>query len=683
MTKDQRCDRVGTSLSASRLECPAVLDGKPLQRMDSKPGTNFFNSKNLAILAGWAVLLVAAVMAYWPGLEGPFLFDDFDAISSLGDRGGVVNWETFRIFVFGGVAGPTGRPISLLTFLIDANNWPAEAWPFKRTNLVIHLLNGVVLGVLTSSILKYLEYSRRDALRIALVATGIWLLHPFLVSTTLYIVQRMAQLATLFMFGGLVTYLYGRSFVASQPVKAYVVMSVSVAGFGLLAMLSKENGILLPILVGVVEFTVVASQRHRLPALNKYWVAVFIWLPMSVVFLYLGAKFFRSDFFEMVPPRDFSVFERLLTQGRVLVEYLQHWFLPKLYTTGVFQDHFIKSEGLFSPVTTILSIVFHVALIMVALIRRKQWPLFSLAVLFFYGSHLLESTVINLEMYFEHRNYIAAAFLFLPLVSLVNRKASVRVFGIAALCTLMLLGSFTRYSATVWSSLPSMIESSALKAPTSARAQAQWSKLLFVLGRYDQALETIDRAIENIPGDKPLLLTNRLYYLCNLDQLKSDDFDDVANRLSRVIFDSRSLKAYNVFTQEIVSGHCPNIELSRLESMYVQMLSVPRNGDPTTIEYSHVNFLIGYVRTFAGQPAAAVQAFMQSLRSRPGATHAMAMAALMASNNYPDEALQLADVALSQIDKGASAMSELQGGRVSEKDILEFMSTVREGLDAQ
>jgi tetratricopeptide (TPR) repeat protein len=228
-----------------------------------------------------------------------------------------------------------------------------------------------------------------------------------------------------------------------------------------------------------------------------------------------------------------------------------------------------------------------------------------------------------------------------------------------------------------------MVESSALKAPTSARAQAQWSKLLFVLGRHDQALETIDRAIENVPGDRPLLMTTRLYYLCNLDQLKADDFDDVANRLSRVIFDSRSLKAYNVFTQEVVSGHCPNIELSRLESMYVQMLSVPRNGDPTTIEYSHVNFLIGYVRTFAGQSVAAVQAFMESLRARPGATHAMAMAALMASNDYPDEALQLADVALSQIEMGASAMSELQGDRVSEKDILEFMSTVRADLDAQ
>ena len=681
MTKDQRCDLVGTSLLAGKLECPTVIDGKPLQRMDSKLKTYFFGRENLAILAGWAVLLVAALLAYWPGLNGPFLFDDFGSIALLGDKGGVVNWETFRIFVFGGASGPTGRPISLLTFLIDANNWPAEAWPFKRTNLVIHLLNGMVLGMLTSSILKYLEYSKRDAWRIALVATGIWLLHPFLVSTTLYIVQRMAQLSTLFMFGGLVTYLYGRSFVASKPAKAYAVMSVSIAVFTLLAMLSKENGILLPILVGVIEFTVVASQRHRLPALNKYWVAVFIWLPMSVVFMYLGAQFFRSDFSEIVPPRDFSLFERFLTQGRVLVEYLQHWFLPKLYTTGVFQDHFIKSVGLFNPVTTILSFMVHIALIVVAVIKRRQWPLFSLAILFFYGGHLLESTVLNLEIYFEHRNYIAAAFLFLPLVSLFYHKVSMRAFSVVALLVLVLLGSFTRYSATVWSSLPSMVESSALKAPTSARAQAQWSKLLFILGQYDEALETIDRAIENIPGDNPLLMNSRLYYLCNHNQLKADDFERVASRLSRMNFDSRSLKAYNVFAQEVATGRCPNIKLSRVESMFVQMLSVERNGDPTTLEYSHINFLIGYVRTYSGKPQAAVNAFMESLRARQGASHAMAMAALMASSNYSKEALQLANVALTQIDR--NARSEMQGRRVSEKEIFEFMSTVRADLDAQ
>lgn len=100
----------------------------------------------LAVALLWLFVFGAAVVAYWPGLDGPFLLDDFGSIRALGDYGGVVDWQSFKIFVFGGHAGPTGRPVSLLSFLIDANNWPAESWPFKRTNLVIHLLTGAVLG---------------------------------------------------------------------------------------------------------------------------------------------------------------------------------------------------------------------------------------------------------------------------------------------------------------------------------------------------------------------------------------------------------------------------------------------------------------------------------------------------------------------------------------------------------
>jgi len=638
--------------------------------------------QQLGFLAGWLIVLLAAILAYWPGLDGPYLLDDFGSIAVLGDYGGVTNWETFQRFVFGGHAGPTGRPISLLSFLIDANNWPADSLPFKRTNLVIHLINGILLGVLTTMVLKCLDVSERGVRWIALVATAMWILHPFLVSTTLYIVQRMAQLSTLFMFAGLALYLHGRLQVAQNARKAYFIMTAAVGVFTFLAMLSKENGILLPLLVGVLEVTVVASQRHRLPALNRYWMGLFIILPAAVVFLYLGRLTLSPNFFEIVPPRDFSVYERFLTQGRVLIEYLQHWYIPKLYTTGIFQDHFIKSTGLFAPVTTALSYLFHAGAIGLALAKRRQYPLFSLAVLFFYGSHLLESTIVNLELYFEHRNYPATAFLFLPLVDWLYRKASPRTFGLISLAVVLLLTSFTRYSATVWASLPSMIETSALKAPTSARAQSQYAKLLYISGRESEAIGIIEKAIENSPSDDPLLLLNRLYFLCGENVLDAREFDKVAHRLAQLPFDSRALKAYNVFAEVIVFGSCPNIENERLESLFVRMLDEPRNGNPTSLAYSHIQFLIGYTRVFMDSPDDAMEAFEKSLNSRPGPSHAMAMAALLASRGFGREALILADRALVQLRR-EMAEDPLLVPKVSESDIQAFRKTVSADLAAQ
>jgi len=553
-----------------------------------------------AIIGGWAFLLLACTMAYLPGLKGPFIFDDFGSIAPLGNLGGVTDWTTFKAFVFGGHAGPTGRPLALLSFLIDANNWPADPWPFKRTNLLIHLINGVLLGVLTRKILHVLDFDKQNAQWVALVSAAFWLLHPFLVSTTLYAVQRMAQLSTLFIFLGLIGHLYGRSLIARNALGAYAVMSLSAAFFTLLAMFSKENGILLPLLIGVMEFTIISSQRDKIAALNRYWAWIFLIAPSIVIFLYLGEKVFRQNFFDVIAPRDFSIYERVLTQPRVLFDYLQHWFVPKLYTAGVFQDHFIKSTGLLSPITTVVSAFFHVFVIAISIINRHKWPLFALAALFFYTGHILESTVLNLELYFEHRNYLAAAFLFLPLVDLLRRKGSRRLFVAVAAVALLILTGFTRYSATVWEDYPSMVEAAARKAPTSARAQGQYSTNLFNADRYDESIEVIDRAIQSTPGNGFLLLTRSSIY-CQLGILSDGDIDHMASIISAKPFDPRSLEMYTTLASLVVDGRCPQVSLGAFRLMFWKMLQVPENADKQSLRYSQIQYFIGFIDVHANR----------------------------------------------------------------------------------
>jgi len=633
----------------------------------------------LAITGGWTFLLLVCVIAYLPGLQGPFIFDDFGSIAPLGSLGGVTDWTTFKAFVFGGSAGPTGRPLALLSFLIDANNWPADPWPFKRTNLLIHLANGVLLGVLIRKILHVLKIDKQNAQWVALVSAALWLLHPFLVSTTLYAVQRMAQLSTLFIFLGLIGHLYGRSLIASNALGAYAVMSLSVAFFTLLAMLSKENGILLPLLIGVMEFTIIASQREQIAVLNRYWKWIFVIAPSIVIFLYLGEKVFRQNFFDVIAPRDFSIYERVLTQPRVLFDYLQHWFVPKLYTVGVFQDHFVKSTGLFSPITTVVSAFFHVFIIAISIINRRKWPLFALAALFFYAGHILESTVLNLELYFEHRNYLAAAFLFLPLVDLLQRKGSRRSFVAVAAVALLILTGLTRYSATVWEDYPSMVEAAARKAPTSARAQGQYSTDLFNAGRYDESIEVIDRAIRNIPGNGFLLLT-RSSIFCKLGILSDGDIDHMANIFSAKLFDPRSLELYTTLASLVVNGRCPQVSLDTFRLMFSKMLQVPENANPRSLRYSQVKYFIGFIDVHADRPSQALAAFEESLQARPGAGHAMMMAAVMASKEYHEEALYLSGLALSQLQ--ATTTNVLSIGLVRESDIIEFRATVRADWDA-
>lgn len=643
------------------------------------PNFDAKRNQSLAISGAAAALILGCIWAYWPGLAGPFLFDDFASIADLGDLGGVTDWNSLKAFVFGGHAGPTGRPLALLSFLIDGNNWPTDPWPFKRTNLVIHILCGASLAVLTYKLLLLIQYEPKSAKWCALVASAVWLLHPFLVSTTLYVVQRMAQLATLFIFLGLITYLHGRTRLTHDKWRGYAIMSIAIASFTILSMLSKENGILLPVLVGVLEITLIASQRSRFPALNRYWAAVFILLPTIVIVTYLGERLFREDFLNTAASRDFSIYERLLTQFRILADYLQHWFIPELYTTGVFQDHFIKSTAWLSPLSTLITALAHGIAIALAVTLRRKKPLIAFAVLFFYGSHLLESTVLNLELYFEHRNYLASAFLVLPIVTWIQRAGSAPVFVLVWILLLSVLFGITRYTATVWSDYESIVEASASKAPTSARAQQQHAASLFNGQRYDEALAVLNRAIETMP-DETSLRVSRAMIQCKVGALSDEGFDQMSVFVATRPYSGRQYDLYMTFVSIVEESQCVSNVASRLEKLFSGLLEIPENSDPTAISYSQIQFFIGYSNVLDNDPIRAVKAFEKSLRSRPGSGHAMLMAAMLASHGHLDAALAMSHLAMQQL--GYTNSDALRGTRVSRDDILEFQNNVKAEMNA-
>jgi len=431
---------------------------------------------------------------------------------------------------------------------------------------------------------------------------------------------------------------------------------------------------LLPLLIGVVEATIFATRQDRSAVLNRYWVSVFVIAPSAVILLYLIRIGLTPTFFDIKPPRDFSIYERVLTQPRILFDYLQNWFLPKLYTVGVFQDHYPKSTGFFSPISTALSVLLHALIISISLLYRRKWPLFAFAALFFYASHVLESSVINLELYFEHRNYTPAAFLFLPLIAILRKKAKKEVFIAVALTGMIVLAGFTRYSASVWADYSSMVEVAAQKAPLSPRAQGQYAADLYNAERYDESLLVVERGIENMP-DSALLRLTKTSILCKLGLLDDSDVGKAAAVISTAVYDPRSISIYTTLTSSVANGECPKASLDALQMMYVNMLQVPKNSNPTSLRFSQIQYFIGFIDVFSNRPSQAVKAFEASLGARPGAGHAMMMAALMASNEFHDEALYLSDRALAQL--ALTTQDSLTTERVRESDIREFRATVR------
>ena len=137
--------------------------------------------------------------------------------------------------------------------------------------------------------------------------------------------------------------------------------------------------------------------------------------PSLVLGLYLGKVAFDGFTNGLEGSRPWTLGERLLTEAHVLATYLDLLWLPQPFTTGLFNDAFPISHGLLSPTATLLGLILICALIASAWRLRRSHPAFACAILFFFAGHLMESSVIPLELYYEHRNYLPALLLFWPL----------------------------------------------------------------------------------------------------------------------------------------------------------------------------------------------------------------------------------------------------------------------------
>lgn len=478
-------------------------------------------NKNFLYLMGLCCL---TILVYLPSLKGGFLLDDFHNLAGMTKYGSLNQWENAKLFVFGGNAGPTGRPISLASFAITASAWSDHPYIFKIINLLIHLLCGVFLYLATKQVLGLYGYSENKIASITLISCAIWMLHPFMVSTTAYVIQRMTQLAALFTFMGIWAYLYGRSYLALNEYKAYIVMTMSLVCFTTLATFSKENGVLLPFLILVIEF----CNPNRTTKIVWQWKAIFLILPSLIIICYLLSLLNFSENRWII--RNFNQIERLLTEPRILFDYLYRLYIPSFEANGLYQDGYVVSKTLFEPISTIVAIIGLLLILVVSIVYKKKIPLFSLGILFFLVSHVIESTVVGLELYFEHRNYASSAFLFLSISALIfsiKENHSVRAYTGGVSVVLVILCFFTYQRATLWSNTENLKIYWSQNNPYSPRAQVELAGYYLIKNDVKKSIQILEDALEKRP-DSSLLSIRLLRHKIDAGIITAKDYQWLA-----------------------------------------------------------------------------------------------------------------------------------------------------------
>ena len=499
---------------------------------------------------GWlfAALCLLTVIIYIPGLSGDYMFDDMPNLlhnKQLNIES--LDTESLQGAVFSSSSGTLRRPVSMLSFTLNRHFFGIGPYSHKIVNLIIHLLTGIGLYLLSRLVIDSYRQYRNPALSnkalqwMPVIVAGLWLVHPLNLTPVLYIVQRMTSLATLFTVLGLCLYMAGRMRLLAGKSGLPLILT-GLLLFGGLAVFSKESGALLPLYMLVLELTLFRFRNDKgkpdIPIITFFVISVA--LPAALVLLYLA---FNPGYITGgYGYRDFNLQERILTEGRVLVFYLKSILIPSIAELGLYHDDIAISRGLFDPPATLYSLLALGGMLLGALLLLSRQPLVSLGILWFFTGHLMESTVIGLELVHEHRNYLADYGIILAVTALIV-QAPLRnlapVIRIATPAVFLLLFSYTTWvRATQWSDVVSQAVYEARHHPQSYRATFAAGRIYANLALkgapdfQDEARELLIRASALNEGD---IMTHSALILLNygLNQpVEQAWYDEIFHRLS-------------------------------------------------------------------------------------------------------------------------------------------------------
>ncbi len=488
-----------------------------------------------------ALVFLATITIYWPGLSGPLLLDDVENIQPILEwREGLRSLESA---VLDNRSGLLGRIIPMASFAFDA--WLHEdrirAW--KLTNLLLHLFTAISIYIVLRAIAHRDPLVRAQPVWIPTIIVCVWMLLPINVSTVLYLVQRMAIWCALFMAIGIAAFIYLRARIEAGDLRLSLKVGVGVVvvAFTILATLSKENGVLLPALVALIELfyfrqELLARQTKKL----KLTVLVLTLLAGSVLTLYTSSsESLKADYVG----RDFSAAERVLSQPRVLAAYVRSIVIPSGPSLGIYHDDFIKSASLLSPKTTILAIIAWSVLLVIGWRMRVKAPGVLFGLLFFLTCHALEASFFPLELYFEHRNYLASVGILWAIASTclvivraaTGRQTRVRFQTVLPAAFLLAYAFSLHGRVMVWSSEENILNQELRYNQTSARVHAHAAAYSIRQGNMPSALRHIDLAgLHSGEREGATTVLWRMLATCEIEKRVSDtlmkDFSAVHER---------------------------------------------------------------------------------------------------------------------------------------------------------
>ncbi len=635
-----------------------------------------------------AIFCSLTVGLYYPGLNGNFHFDDYPNIVNnfrlhLDSLHPTAIWEA----TWSGITGNLKRPISVLSFSLNTYFTGLDAGPMKITNLLIHLLCGIGITLLSKLLIQN-WFNNKETSKvnlISLVIGAIWLTHPIQLTSVLYITQRMTSLASLFSICAIISYCIARKKFLSENSKWYYFIPVVV--LGILSILSKEIGVLIPLFLLCIEIFVYKFKCYSKK--DTKILCVLYLLVIAVPALMLASNLItQPERILKYSLREFTLWERLLTETRVVTEYLKTIISPNISELGLLKDNTEISKSLFQPSSTLFSTVLLLILIILSALSYKKYPYIGFGIMWFLIGHSLESTIFPLELKFEHRNYLPSFGIIFTIVVALNtffsKNNKLKYAYILFSLWLIALSTVTFMRATQWKNEYTLALYDVERNPNSPRANIIMGSIYQSVYGYTKESKLKDELYkEGIiyfqnaeilrPNSITPLLAKSIFACEHLNQIPKQDLQQIKLKIKSSTLDSEPQNAITLLSKNVIDGKCNIPRMDFLQIMYAALLNPSLKGKHRAQVLANLS---GYYGAVVRDIDTAVDLLQEAVtETSANMVYKIELSKLMLINGEYEDSLSLINN-LKKIDKYGTYSKTIN-------EALEFIETYKDSFSSE
>ncbi|MFH1359559.1 MAG: tetratricopeptide repeat protein [Candidatus Omnitrophota bacterium] len=395
------------------------------------------------------------------------------------------------------------RPLSMLSFMVDYKIWCLNPFGFHLTNLIVHALNCIIIFLILCKICQ-------DEMLSFLVSL-LFAIHPIHVEAVTPIFNRMGIQVAFFMLWGFLLFIF------SENCRKKSFLLSALACF-ILALLSKENAVVLPLLWVAYDYFFFCDQRFKRIFEKEHVQFYLCCLGIIVVYAVMRHLTLRQSFllpvFGQENSAGFALAKNLFLHVLTVFKIAGMYVTKAIWPFPLSAVYWIDPVGGPMDPSFVINFILILLIFLAAMYFHRKDKIITFFIVFFFIGLLPYFNMIPISMAYTFRerflylSSLAACFIMVKVikhvdVQFISKKAFDGVLKAVFFVFILLLAICTSVSNMIWKNNYTLWTTTVQTAPLSQLAHLNLGEVYADKGQYKKALIELAKSLHT-PHPKAL-----------------------------------------------------------------------------------------------------------------------------------------------------------------------------------